>query len=118
MARDPQLALDDMMREIKFLAEIERTHTLETFLQDEHASRAASYSIQIISEAARHLPSEWLRSEPTVPWHQVKAIGNRLRHEYFHLSFPVLWNIITTDCKPIRGAVQRMLTRHGAPPAQ
>lgn len=115
MARDPRLALADMMRELEFLAEVERKHTLETFRLDEHASRASTYSIQVISEATRHLPHEWLLSEPEVPWHQVRATGNRLRHEYFRLSFPVLWNIITSDCKTIRRAVERMVNKHGVP---
>ena len=49
----------DIERELIFLADIARNHTVESFKADGTAYRAAAYSIQTISEAVRHLPDDW-----------------------------------------------------------
>lgn len=39
-------------------------------------------SLEIISEAVRHLPEELLATQPDVRWPDVRALGNLIYHEY------------------------------------
>jgi len=48
----------------------------------------------------RRIPDDWLADFPTEPWGQIKAIGNRLRHEYFRVDDAILWQVMTTDTMP------------------
>jgi uncharacterized protein with HEPN domain len=86
MSKDPVIAVRDCLTEIAILHELAERLTLETFRNDAVARRAAAYSIQTISEAVRRIPDEWLAEYPTQPWAQIKAIGNRIRHEYYQLD--------------------------------
>jgi len=86
--------------------------TLRTFSVDPIARRAAAYAIQTISEAVRHIPDAWLADFPTEPWEQIKAIGNRIRHEYFRLDDAILWEIITSDTHALKTVMEAMLVRH------
>jgi uncharacterized protein with HEPN domain len=38
--------------------------------------------LEIISEASRHIPDDLKELAPDIPWRQIAAIGNLLRHEY------------------------------------
>lgn len=75
--------------------------------------RAASYSVMVISEAVRRIPEAWLAEQPDTPWHAIRAIGNKLRHEYQRVSDVILWGIITTHSDELRASIQAMLANHG-----
>ncbi|WP_163269766.1 HepT-like ribonuclease domain-containing protein [Chelativorans alearense] len=64
--------------------------------------------IEIISEAARHLPSDLLALEPQIPWKQIRGIGNMLRHEYHRISDSIVWAVVTEDLPPLRRAIERI----------
>ncbi len=75
---------------------------------------AAAYAIQIISEAVRQIPDEWLADYPTEPWAQIKGIGSRIRHEYFRLDDAILWQVVTLDSHALKTVMQAMLDRHAS----
>ena len=112
MPKDPTIAVRDCLAEIAVLQGIRARMTLESFRGDPVVRRAAAYAIQTISEAVRHIPDEWLADFPTQPWGQIKAIGNRMRHEYFRIDDAILWEVITTDITALKTVMEAMLARH------
>ena len=110
--KDPTVAIRDCLAEIDILHRIAAGTTLTTFKGDPIERRAAAYAIQTISEAVRHLPDDWLADYPTEPWGQIKAIGNRIRHEYFRLDDAILWEVMTTDTHALKTVLEAMLNRH------
>ncbi|WP_075292189.1 HepT-like ribonuclease domain-containing protein [Pararhizobium arenae] len=62
------------------------THTAGKSLADFQQSwllrLAVQRALEIISEAARHIPDELLVIAPRVRCKQIRGIGNILRHEY------------------------------------
>jgi uncharacterized protein with HEPN domain len=114
MPKDPTIAIRDCLAELELLERIGSTITLDIFRRYPIARRAAAYAIQTISEAVRHIPDEWLADYPTEPWPQIRAIGNRIRHEYFRLDDLILWSVITTEAPVLRHVLESMLDRHSA----
>ena len=112
MSKDPLIAIRDCLTEIEILRQIAARTTLDTFRSDPVARRAAAYAIQTISEAVRRILDDWLAEYPTEPWEQIKAIGNRIRHEYYRLDDAILWEIMTADASALKTVLQKMLTRH------
>ena len=112
MPKDPTIAVRDCLAEIEILHQIAARTTLQSFRNDPIVRRAASYAIQTISEAVRHIPDEWLADFPTEPWAQIKGIGNRIRHEYFRIDDAILWEIITTDAYALKTVMEAILSRH------
>ena len=113
MPKDPTIAIRDCLAEIAILHEFAARMTLETFRDDPVVRRAAAYAIQIISEAVRQIPDDWLADFPTEPWGQIRGIGNRIRHEYFRIDDAILWEIVTTETESLKTVMQAMLVRHG-----
>jgi uncharacterized protein with HEPN domain len=95
--KDSRNPLHDILREIEFLNSLRDRTTFEGFKCNSTDIRAASYSILVISEAARRIPDEWIAEFPNTPWHATRAIGNKLRHEYQRISETILWRIVTTQ---------------------
>jgi uncharacterized protein with HEPN domain len=71
--------------------------------------RAAERALQIISEAAKALPSELLARFPEAPWSAIIGIGNILRHEYQHIDDKRLWEILDVHLPRLRPTIIKMI---------
>jgi uncharacterized protein with HEPN domain len=70
--------------------------------------QAIERNIEIISEASRRLPDTMKARHPEVPWRDIAAIGNILRHEYPAVNRDI-WRIATKDLRPRAAAVDSLL---------
>ena len=109
MAKDPKLFVVHIIDGIEFLNSIIHRMSFEQFKEDPAVSRASTYSLQIISEAARKLPVTWMENHPYIEWHKIKALGNRTRHEYAEISLPVLWNTMLNELEGLYRAMKLMM---------
>lgn len=77
-----------------------RALSRDEFFQNAIVQKAVCFDLLCISEATARL----LEADPTlaqrypdVPWRQVRAIGNVLRHEYDRIDMNIVWDTVTTD---------------------
>lgn len=71
--------------------------------------RGIERCIEIISEASRHIPADACDRHPEIPWLEIRAIGNKLRHEYQRVDDLVIWRIANRSLSPLRSAVANLL---------
>ncbi len=108
-SRSPHLRLIHIRDEIDGLTGTLKNVTFETY-QDSYAlRRVTERALQIISEAARALPSELTVKNPGAPWSAIIGIGNILRHEYQRIDDRRLWEIVTVHLPQLRVVVIQML---------
>jgi uncharacterized protein with HEPN domain len=67
--------------------------------------RGIERGIEIVSEASRRIPDALKADHPGVPWKDVAAIGNVLRHEYNRVSDRAIWNAATQHLAALRRAI-------------
>lgn len=73
----------------------------EDFARQEKTVDAVVRNLEIIGEAARHIPGEVQNKYADVPWGEMHGIRNILIHEYFGVSLPIVWQTITEDLAPL-----------------
>lgn len=66
-------------------------------------------TLEIIGEAARHLPKSVRDKYKTIPWKQVTGMRDRLTHEYFSVDLEVIWRTVHEDLPALRDTVKKML---------
>lgn len=54
-------------------------------------------NLELIGEAATHIPDEVRTANPQIPWRLVIATRNRLIHGYLGIDNDTLWSIIQGD---------------------
>jgi len=64
------------------------------------------------SITVKNIPDDWLADYPAQPWTEIRATGNKMRHEYFRIEDRILWEIITCDSHNLKIVMQDMLQRH------
>lgn len=92
--------------------------TYEQMVSDVLIHSAFERLLEIISEASRHLPDDWRTAHgANVPWHDVRNIGNILRHTYQLVEYPVIWRIYEIHLDPLEAAIDAMIAAHGPIPS-
>ena len=54
-------------------------------------------NLELIGEAATHIPEEVRAAHPAIPWRMIIATRNRLIHGYLGIDDDTLWSIIRDD---------------------
>ena len=71
----------------------------DEFLADSKTRDAVIMKLLVIGELAAKLidaNSHFVTDHPSVPWHQMKGMRNRMAHGYFDLDLDVVWDTIKT----------------------
>lgn len=69
----------------------------ESFVASGITYDATLRNLELIGEAARHVPHEIRADRPEVPWRMIIATRNRLIHGYLGIDNDTLWSIIQDD---------------------
>ena len=84
--REWKFYLDDMIRFCDNVLSYTDGLDREIFEVDEKAYDATLRKLELIGEAATHVPESIRESLPEIPWRQVVATRNRLIHGYLGID--------------------------------
>ena len=103
--RDSQLHLNDILESVKSIEAFTRGMSCESFEADAKTIAAVERKLQVVSEAATRLGDDAERLCPGLPWHNIRGIGNWLRHEYRRVDKTTIWNTVVEGLPPLKTAV-------------
>ena len=93
MSRDPQKRIADILDAIekceRYLRALDDDASLVEMAED-----AIERNLQIIGEAANHLPAEITDTHPDVAWPQIRGFRNILVHHYFGVDIEVVRDVV------------------------
>ncbi len=69
----------------------------EAFTADDRTYDATLRNIELIGEAATHIPHDIREAYPEIEWRRIVATRNRLAHVYLGIDDDVVWDIVQTD---------------------
>ena len=64
---------------------------------DRRTYYATLHSLQLIGEAATHVPAEVRDTHSEVRWREIIVTRNRIVHAYLGIDDDVVWDIVRTD---------------------
>ncbi len=69
----------------------------QQFISNELIYDATLRNLELIGEAARHIPKDIRDRTDSIPWRIIIATRNRLIHGYLGIDNDTLWSIIQDD---------------------
>lgn len=81
----------------------------EDFQNNEEKIFAIVRTLEVIGEAAIHIPQSIRKRYPEVLWGKAIGMRNIVIHEYFGIDVEVIWRTVHEDMPPLRQAVTRIL---------
>jgi len=81
----------------------------DTFRVNDEKVFAVVRALEVIGEAARHVPSSLRARYPEIAWLDITGMRDKLIHEYFGVDLEVVWRTVQEDLPPLEAAVRKML---------
>jgi uncharacterized protein with HEPN domain len=78
------------------------------FADDEEKGLAVLHALQIIGEAAAHLPNSIKQRYPDVPWADIIGMRNLIVHGYYVVDPEIVWKTVDQDLPPLRRAIAQI----------
>ena len=69
----------------------------KSFTPNHMAYEAIVRQLELIGEAAGHIPTDVQSQAMEIPWRDMMALRNRLAHAYFAVETEILWNLIQEE---------------------
>ena len=109
MPRDYRLYVDDILEAVRRIQNYTRDMDYRRFSSDLKTQDAVIRNLEIIGEAARHLPPEKIRKAPGIEWTKISGLRNILTHEYFGINLPIIWDVVEHKLDPLAQACRDLL---------
>lgn len=107
--REGVLFLHDILESIEKIERYVQGLTYEQFVQDSKTLDAVLRNLEIIGEAARHVPAAIQAQYSEVRWGQIVALRNRLLHGYFAVDEGIVWDIVVNELPDLRLQIERIV---------
>ena len=83
----------------------------ESLAADRRTFWAVIRALEVIGEAARHIPMEFRAGHPEVPWRGMTGMRDKVIHDYFGVDAAVVLRTVREDLPPLCKAIRQIL--HG-----
>ena len=108
MSRDWRLYLDDMLESCRKVKRYTAGMTAEAFRADERTYDAVVRNLEIVGEAAKHVPDDLRDQMPDI---EVAAFRAVLAHAYHGIDDEVLWDVVHEKVPALSGQLAEFLAR-------
>jgi uncharacterized protein with HEPN domain len=97
--------LEAMTKAREFLGEM----SLQEFKHDERTAFAVIRALEMLGEAARHIPDEIRLNNPDVPWGDMTGMRNVLIHDYLEVDLETVWLTVRNDLPDAEKEIRHMI---------
>jgi len=107
--RDINLFFTDILEAIGSIKEYAHGMDYKTFIQDKKTRDAVVRNLEIIGEVAKNIPKFVKEKYPEVNWKAITGMRDKLIHEYFGVSNPIVWETITGDIPTFEAQIKEIM---------
>lgn len=105
---------EDYLRDIIENAEraehfLKDTPSLEALRQDDRTGYAVVRALEIIGEAAKHIPQSMRSRYTDLHWRGMAGMQDKVIHDYFGVDLEVVWRTVHEELPPLRKGIRRIL---------
>lgn len=97
--------LDSIRRIASYTADVSKKDFLENFMMQDAVIR----QIEIIGEASNSISEEFQEEHDQLPWLQMRAIRNKIVHDYRGINLHIIWDTVQKDLPLLEKQVREIL---------
>ena len=91
---------------IDFVADTADATELEN---DRRTFWAVIRALEVIGEAARHIPAEFRQAHPEIAWRGMTGMRDKVIHDYFGVDSAVVWRTVREELPPLCTSIRALI---------
>jgi len=111
MRKEPLIFLNHILESIRNIEEYSKGLTKEKLTRNIKVQDAIIRRIEIIGEAIKSLPTNFIKKYSEVPWKEIAGTRDKLIHGYFGVDLDIVWKIVREDISQLKKMVQGILIK-------
>jgi uncharacterized protein with HEPN domain len=96
---------DAICRIESYVSEVDKP----AFLANDMMQDAVVRQLEIIGEAARNISDDLTEKYPKIPWFEMRAIRNKIVHDYLEINTEIIWDTINNDLPSLKPLIENLL---------
>lgn len=113
MSRDVVLYVKDMTEACEAILEFTAPLAEGAGVRDKKTLHAVIRNLEIVGEAAKHVPDTLRAQAPAIPWRLIAGMRDILAHDYFGVDEARVWLVVENDVPSLLAALRALLSRLG-----
>lgn len=105
--RNVRIFLNDILENIGRIERFTKGISYEQFRADEKTYFATLQCVEIIGEAAKHIPASVRSHHPEVPWNDMAGMRDKLIHSYFGTDPLSVWKVVSDDLRDLKPLIEK-----------
>lgn len=106
--REWRFYLDDMIKFVEKVLAYSNGLDQDGFVGSGLTYDATLRNLELLGEAATHIPAQIRDANTAIPWRQLIATRNRLIHGYLGVDNDTVWSIIRDDIPVLLPQLQKL----------
>lgn len=109
MSRDHQLYLEDILEACTRILRYTQNFTIEQFAANSLVYDAVLRNIEVIGEAAKHIPQDIQQQYPQIDWRRIAGMRDIVAHHYFSIHDEIVWDVVSNKISPLQEQIQQII---------
>lgn len=101
--------IEDILESLSGIAADIEDLDYDQFIGDRKTRNSVARELEIIGEAARHIPVDIEAIHPEIPWRLMRDMRNVIAHEYFGVDWQIVWETAVNDLPALVPFLQAIL---------
>lgn len=110
--REWRLFIEDILESTGLIESYVSGMDINDFKNDRKTIDAVVRNLEIIGEASRNIPDEIKNTNKEIDWKGLAGLRNRIAHEYFGISYSIVWNIIKEELPKLKEQMKYLLEKN------
>ncbi|MFN3762484.1 MAG: DUF86 domain-containing protein [Anaerolineae bacterium] len=99
----------DIVEAMESALEFTAGMSFEEFSRDTKTVYAVIRAVEVIGEAAKHIPEDFRNRHPDIPWRSMAGMRDKVIHGYFRVKLERVWEVVQKDIPNLKPRFEAML---------
>jgi uncharacterized protein with HEPN domain len=102
--------IDDIITAIADVADFTYGMSFEMFASDKKTVNAVIRCLEVLGEAAKHIPTSFRKKHLDIPWSKMAGMRDVLIHDYMGVDLKTVWMVVQMRLPELKPMLEKLIS--------
>ena len=111
MKSKDKIILEKILNYISEISGFIDGYSKEDFIKDKKTISASVFELGQIGELTSKISNELIEEYPNIEWRRLKALRNRIVHDYDGVNLNMVWDFLTSELDELKEQISAIISK-------